>query len=62
MVMLLMTSHFMLMLLFALFVSLVFAVLMRDVPREQLHLGTMLFAGFVVTAVIIRWLMYPLPL
>ena len=57
-----MTSHFVLMLLFAGFVSLVFAVLMREDPWEQLCLGAMLFAGFVVAGVLISWLMYPFPL
>ena len=57
-----MTSHFWLMVLFAVFVSLVFALLMRDEPKEQLRFGGLLFAGFVATAVILGWLMYPLPL
>lgn len=57
-----MTSHFMLMLLFALFVSLVFVVLMRDEPREQLRLGALMVGGFVGAAVLLGWLMYPLPL
>ncbi len=57
-----MTSHFLLMLLFALFVSLVFAVLMRDAPREQLRLGGLMLAGFIGAAVVLGWLMYPFPL
>lgn len=57
-----MTSHFLLLVLFAAFVSAAFAALMRDDPREQLRLGLMLFAGFVGAAVILGWLMYPLPL
>jgi heme/copper-type cytochrome/quinol oxidase subunit 4 len=57
-----MTSHFWLMVLFSVFVSLVFALLMRDEPKEQLRFGGLLFAGFVATAVILGWLMYPLPL
>lgn len=52
----------MLMLLFALFVSLVFVVLMRDEPREQLRLGALMVGGFVGAAVLLGWLMYPLPL
>jgi hypothetical protein len=50
------------MVLFALFVSIVFAALMRDEPREQLGLGAKMFAGFVVGGVVIGWLLYPLPL
>ena len=57
-----MTSHFVLMAVFALFVSLVFAVLMRDEPRAQLRTGALMFVGFLVAAVVIGWLMYPLPL
>jgi len=57
-----MTSHLGLMVLFALFVSTVFAALMRDDPREQLRFGARLFAGFVGGGVVIGWLLYPLPL
>ena len=57
-----MTSHFGLMVIFALFVSVVFATLMRDVPREQLAFGSRLFAGFVGAGIVIGWLLYPLPL
>ncbi len=57
-----MTSHLGLMLLFALGVSVVFAVLMRDEPREQTRLGLRLFAGFVGAGLLMAWLMYPLPL
>jgi heme/copper-type cytochrome/quinol oxidase subunit 4 len=56
------TSHFFLLSVFAFFVSLVFAVLMRDEPRAQLRTGALMFAGFLVAAVVIGWLMYPLPL
>ena len=57
-----MTDHFLLLTLFAFFVSLVFAVLLRDEPREQLWLGGMMFGGFVGAAFVLGWLMYPLPL
>lgn len=57
-----MTSHAGLMLLFAFFVSLVFAVLTRDEPREQALLGLRIFAGFVAAGVLIGWVLYPLPL
>jgi hypothetical protein len=56
------TSHFVLLTVFAFFVSLVFAVLLRDEPRAQLRTGALMFAGFLVAAVVIGWLMYPLPL
>jgi hypothetical protein len=57
-----MTSHFGLMVTFALFVSVVFATLMRDEPREQVRFGARLFGGFVAAGVVIGWLLYPLPL
>ena len=57
-----MTSHFLLLLLFAFFVSLVFSVLLRDEPRAQLRTGAMMFGGFIAAAVVLGWLMYPLPL
>jgi hypothetical protein len=56
------TTHLGLMILFAFFVSIVFAALMRDDPGEQLKLGTKLFAGFVFGGVVVGWLLYPLPL
>jgi hypothetical protein len=56
------TTHLGLMVAFAFFVSVVFATLMRDEPREQLTLGAKLFAGFVVGGVAVGWLLYPLPL
>ena len=57
-----MASHFGLLLLFTGFVSLVFALLLRDDPREQIRLGGLFLAGFVGAAVLLGWLMYPLPL
>ena len=57
-----MTDHFLMMALFAFFVSLVFAVLMRDDPRAQLRLGAMMFFAFLASALMLGWLMYPLPL
>lgn len=57
-----MTGHVALLALFALLVSIVFAVLLRDDPRQQIRTAAMMFAGFVATAVVLGWLMYPLPL
>jgi heme A synthase len=57
-----MTSHLGLLVLFAVFVSIVFAALMRDQPREQLRFGLRLLAGFIGAALVLGWLMYPLPL
>ncbi len=57
-----MISHLLLLILFSLLASVVFAVLMRDEPREQLKLGLLLFAGFIVAAIALGWLAYPFPL
>jgi hypothetical protein len=55
-------SHFLLLVLFALLVSVVFAVLVKDEPREQIRFGGLLFAAFVASALVLGWLMYPFPL
>ena len=57
-----MTSHFLLMTLFSFFVAVVFAVLMKDTPRDRVRFGAMVFGGFVVSAVVLGWLMYPFSL
>ena len=57
-----MTSHFLLLVVFSLLVSMVFAVLLKDEPREQIKTGAMMFGGFIAAAFVFGWLMYPLPL
>jgi hypothetical protein len=57
-----MASHFLLLVLFALFVSLIFAVIAKDEAREQVRFGGLLFAGFLASAVVLGWLMLPFPL
>jgi hypothetical protein len=57
-----MTSHFSLLVVFALFTSVVFAVLMRDDAREQLRFGARLLGGFIGAAIVLSWLLYALPL
>jgi hypothetical protein len=56
------TSHFLLLLLYAAFVSVTFATLMRDAPREQLALGARMFGGFVAAGVLLGWLLLPFPI
>jgi putative Mn2+ efflux pump MntP len=56
------TSHFLWLVVFSFFVSLVFGVLLRDEPREQLRTGGLMFGGFIAAALVLGWLMYPLPL
>jgi len=55
------SSHLGSMVVFALFVSVVFAALMRDDPAEQLRLGLRLFGGLVGGGLLAGWLLYPLP-
>ena len=56
-----MHSHFVLLILFAFFVSLVFSVIAKDAAVEQLRLGAMMFGGFIGSAIVLGWLMYPFP-
>jgi hypothetical protein len=55
-------SHVLLMAIFSFFVSLVFAVIAKDETRDQLRFGGLMFVGFLASAVVLGWLMYPLPL
>ena len=57
-----MQSHLLLLALFAFFVSLVFAVIAKDEARDQIRFGGMMFAGFLASAIVLGWLMYPFPL
>ena len=56
-----MLSHFLLMVLFALLVSLFFTVLWRRERRPQVMLFLQLFFGMVLGGLIVAWLMYPFP-
>jgi hypothetical protein len=57
-----MSSHLLLLVVFAFFVSLVFAVIARDDVREQARFGGLMFGGFLVAAIVLGWLMYPFPI
>jgi hypothetical protein len=57
-----MQSHLLLLVLFAFFVSLVFAVIAKDDARDQIRFGGVMFAGFLASAIALSWLMYPFPL
>jgi hypothetical protein len=57
-----MTSHFGLMLLFAFFVSLIFATIAKDAPAEQAKLGARMFAMFIGAAIVMGWVMRIFPL
>jgi ATP/ADP translocase len=54
-------SHLTAMLLFAFLVSVVFGVLSKDTPRERLIYGAKVFAAFVGVALLLGWIMYPVP-
>ncbi len=56
-----MKSHLFVLMLFAFFVSVVFATIAKDDPRDQLRFGGLLFAAFVAAALVLGWVMYPLP-
>ncbi len=56
-----MSTHLGAMVVFALFVSVVFAALMRDEPGAQVRLGLRLFGGLVGGGLLAGWLLYPLP-
>ena len=57
-----MASHILLLATFAFFVSLIFAVIAKDELRDQLRFGGLMFGGFLVSALVLGWLMYPFPL
>jgi hypothetical protein len=57
-----MRSHLLLLVTFAFFVSLVFAMISKDDLPGQLRFGVMMFGGFIAVAIILGWLMYPFPL
>jgi cytochrome bd-type quinol oxidase subunit 2 len=54
-------SHFLLMVLYALIVSLFFTLLWRRDRREQVKLFLQIFLGMVGGGLLIAWLMYPFP-
>ena len=56
-----MTTHFTLLIVFSFLVALVFAMLMKETPREQLRFGALVFGGFILSALVLGWLMYPFP-
>ncbi len=47
--------------LYAGFVSLVFAVLLRDDPRAQVLTGLRMFGSFLGAALLIGWVLFALP-
>lgn len=56
-----MTSHFGLMIVFALFVSLIFATIAKDRPADQLTVGAKMFGSFIAAAIALGWVMRLFP-
>jgi putative Mn2+ efflux pump MntP len=54
-------SHFNAMVLFSFLVSVVFGILSKDTPRERLIYGAKVFGAFVAVALVLGWIMYPVP-
>jgi hypothetical protein len=57
-----MGSHLLTLVVFSVLVSAVFAVLLRDSTRERLRFFGLAFAAFVVSTIVIGWLMNPFPM
>ena len=57
-----MQNHALLLCTFAFLVAIVFSLLVKNDPAEQVRFGALLFAGFVGAVVAFGWLMYPFPL
>ncbi len=54
-------SHFLLMVVYSILVSLFFALLWRRGRRERIVLFLQMFAGMVGGGLALAWLMYPFP-
>jgi hypothetical protein len=56
-----MASHLLNLVLFSALVATVFAVLLREDTRSRVRFAVTAFAGFVGSALVVGWLMYPFP-
>ena len=54
-------DHFLILVFYALLISLFFALLWRSERRERVSLFVKLFLALVVGALAVAWLMYPFP-
>ena len=54
-------SHVVLLVVFSALVSTVFATLLREDPKSRLRFGLMAFGAFMLTTLVLGWLMYPFP-
>lgn len=56
-----MASHALVLVTFSALVSAVFALLLRDDGRSRLRFAVMAFGAFVLSAVVVGWIMHPFP-
>ena len=54
-------SHLLNLVVYAALVASVFAVLLRDGLKRRVSFGAILFGAFVLSAVVVGWLMAPFP-
>jgi hypothetical protein len=54
-------SHFTALVLFSIIVSVVFALINKTQPMEQLKYGAFVFVSFLGVALVVGWLMFPFP-
>jgi uncharacterized membrane protein YagU involved in acid resistance len=54
-------THFPALVIFSFLVSVVFGVLAKETPRARLVYGAKVFAAFVLTALLLGWLLYSFP-
>lgn len=55
-------THFLVMMLFAVFVAVVMGLASRETAREQLFYGLKVFGEFVVIGLLLSWVLYFLPI
>jgi hypothetical protein len=51
-------THFAAVVLFAFFASIVFGITQRETPRRMIHYGIYCFVLFVVSAIVLSWVMF----
>jgi hypothetical protein len=54
-------SHLLALVIFSTLVSVVFAMLLREDRKARVRFALMTFGAFVLSAVVVGWLMYPFP-
>jgi hypothetical protein len=55
-------SHFGALATFSLLVAVVFAIITKNSAREQVRYGVFVFISFLAAAILVGWIMFPLPL